>query len=548
MESSQKRKLIPIAPAPEGQSAGQQPHAERDPPSAPIMKMKRTMTLVACEGCRRRRVKCDGKRPLCGQCARKGEDCQYEAGEGETVLLALKKRYGALEKEHTRYKELFNLLRSRPDRDANEILRRLRTAEEPLVVLEAINHAELLLQGPSFEEEVCNERLLRLDQQALENSVIKVPARPWTEVAGHGLVSELITDYFTWDNTYLLPSIDRNVFIGEMTQCEISSARWCSPLLVNAMCARRSQILERARLFGALKKQDVTLLFLDEAKKHLDVEQGRATIPTVQGLMLMYMTTTCLGKDRAGRIYRNHALELIPRLRIEAQYHSLLEDGHEDPKERNLLSKAIWGLFIFESRVAFLYFQPSSIPVPQVPNPFAVDVEKDSWHQTRSNVDVLDRPFEESPCEVPLVPDINAATCSLAVLFYDIMMHNTNEETVWGSKDDLRKQRGLYSKFKKLTASWPKRFHLENNFAPSTCYLRMQENEVGFSIIQTLRNGTLFETPASEPGTTISDLCLVHCASDSQTINAYLNKWPFDTLLWRSLYLSMQPLVLTLDN
>ncbi|KJZ69553.1 hypothetical protein HIM_11046 [Hirsutella minnesotensis 3608] len=566
MDSSQKRRLVAIAPAAAGEDVG---HSnEAGPAGTPVLKMKRTLTLVACDSCRKRRVKvgdhsqipatpfssrahaghqCDGKRPRCGQCTRKSEDCQYEAGEGETVLLALKKRIGELEGEHIRYKGLFNLLRTRPEREASEILRRIRTAEEPLLVLEAINHAELMLseicsdgEGPS------DERLLRLDRQALENSVIRVPAQPWTIVAGQALVSELITDYFTWDNAYLFPSIDRDTFMDEMRSCDVSSAAWCTPLLVNAMCARRSQILERARLYGKMKRQNLAEQFLGECKMHLEQELGRPSIPAVQALMLMYMTTTCLGRDRAGRIYRTHALEMIPRLRIEARYRSLQEHGLDNDKERKLLSGALWGMFIFESRVAFLYFNPSQISVPQIPNPFAADPDEASWDQAKGNIDVLDRPFG-APCQIALVPGINAASCSLAVLFYDIMTHNTHKDTVWGSKDDLRKQRYMYAELQRMKSSWPKRFYVENNFAPTTCYLRMQENEVAFGIIQTLRHSTLFETPASQPGTTIGDLCLYHCGSNAKWCDAYLSKWPFDTLIWRHLYLSMQPLVLMFD-
>ncbi|KAM4067534.1 hypothetical protein HRG_001434 [Hirsutella rhossiliensis] len=58
----------------------------------------------------------------------------------------------------------------------------------------------------------------------------------------------------------------------------------------------------------------------------------------------------------------------------------------------------------------------------------------------------------------------------------------------------------------------------------------------------------LGSTPASQPGTTIRDLCLHHCSSDSHVVDAFLGRWPFDSLLWRHLYLSMQPLVLLFRN
>ncbi|KAF4511812.1 hypothetical protein G6O67_001020 [Ophiocordyceps sinensis] len=542
MDSHQKRKLVPIAPAPEEDGGHAPEHDGRyagaaGPPSA---KTKRTTTLVACDGCRRRRVKC----------LRKGDECVYVAGEGETVLLSLKKRHGALEGEHGKYKELLTLLRDKPDSEAYEILRRIRNADEPLLVLDEIRHAELLLAEPSSpvaDRLSMDDRLLRLDQEARDHSFIAVPARPWTVVVDDGLVSELITEYFTWDHAYLLPSVDRDVFVDEMRSRDPLTARWCSPLLVNAICAQKSIVVERARLYGAMTQQDLTERFLDEAKSLLDREQGRASIPTAQALMIMFLTIMCLGKDRAGRIYRHYALEMILRLKIEAKYTALLEEGRDDPRERGLLAKALWGLFVFESRTAFFYFQPSQIPPPRIPQPFSGGDEA-SHLRPSGNIDVLGRPFEESPCLVPHVPGINAAACSLSELFYEIMTHNVDENTVWGSDADLRIQKRLYSKLRHMTEAWPRRFYVENNIAPGTCFLRMHENEVGFGIVQTLRHEALFETPASQPGTTIEDLCLRHCTSDSKTIDAYLGRWPFDSLLWRHLYLSMQPLVLMFDN
>ncbi|KAM4057836.1 C6 transcription factor [Hirsutella rhossiliensis] len=477
-----------------------------------------------------------------------GEECVYGAAEGETVLLSLKKKHGALEGENGKYKELLTLLRTKPDDEAHEILRRIRSADEPLLVLVEIRHAELLLAEPSPTSERAShdDRLLRLDQEAHDSSVIKVPAKPWTVVADDGLVSELITEYFTWDHAYLLPSVDRDVFLQEMRGRDPSTARWCSPLLVNAICAHKSQVVERARLFGAMTRQDMTERFLYEAKSLLYCEQGRASIPTAQALMLMFLTTTCLGRDRAGRIYRHHAIDMIQRLKIEAKYTALLEDSHDDPRERRLLAKALWGLFVFESRSSFFYFEPSQIPPPRIPQPFTEG--ESSQHRPCGNIDVLGRPFEESPCLVPHVPGINAAACSLSELFYEIMTHNVSDDTAWGGETDLRIQKRLYSRLKRMTEAWPRRFYVENNVSPGTCFLRMHENEVGFGIVQVTRHEALFETPASQPGTTIGDLCLHHCSSVSKTIEAYLARWPFDSLLWRHLYLSMQPLVLMFDN
>jgi hypothetical protein len=89
----------------------------------------------------------------------------------------------------------------------------------------------------SFDD--VDPRLLKLNQEALETVPIKVPARPWTIVAGDGIVSELITEFFANDHLYFFPPIDRMAFLGDMQKADIENARYCSPLLVNAICAHR---------------------------------------------------------------------------------------------------------------------------------------------------------------------------------------------------------------------------------------------------------------------------------------------------------------------
>ena len=74
----------------------------------------------------------------------------------------------------------------------------------------------------------------------------------------------------------------------------------------------------------------------------------------------------------------------------------------------------------------------------------------------------------------------------------------------------------------------------------------MHFNEVGFAIIQTLRHEILFETPASQPGTTTGELCLLRCQSTVDTNELYLSHFPFEPCTWRHLYIAAQPLVLML--
>lgn len=61
---------------------------------------------VACLVCRRRKVRCDGRRPTCVNCERLNEDCHYKEQSAFTVQLS-----NELRSEKSRVEELENHIR-----------------------------------------------------------------------------------------------------------------------------------------------------------------------------------------------------------------------------------------------------------------------------------------------------------------------------------------------------------------------------------------------------------------------------------------------------
>ncbi|KAJ1323395.1 transcriptional regulatory protein GAL4 [Microdochium nivale] len=116
---------------------------------------RRQVTSLACNECRRVKCKCDGERPTCGLCERKGVTCDYDAGpRGRTALMALRHQHSLLEAENIQLRELLRLIASLPPTDASEVLGRLRTNEDPLRVFQMVQAARLLMtdSGPSSTE------------------------------------------------------------------------------------------------------------------------------------------------------------------------------------------------------------------------------------------------------------------------------------------------------------------------------------------------------------------------------------------------------------
>lgn len=73
----------------------------------------------------------------------------YEAQEGESINSALKRKLHNLEVENAIYRELYQLLKTKPETESAEILRRVRAANDPRDVVAFLKEAELLLASSS---------------------------------------------------------------------------------------------------------------------------------------------------------------------------------------------------------------------------------------------------------------------------------------------------------------------------------------------------------------------------------------------------------------
>ncbi|KAF0329559.1 C6 transcription factor [Colletotrichum asianum] len=507
---------------------------------------KRQVIAVACDNCRRRKAKCDGSRPKCQHCTKRNVECHYEANQGETVSLALKRKANVLENENAQYRDLFRMVCSKTEDEAQEIFRRIRVSGDPLKVLESIRQAEILLPSPAANERVSDSRLAKLNDKAMENSLIRVPAKPWTAIADDGLVSELITDFFSWENASAFPAVDRDLFVADMRAANVKKAKYCSPILVNAICALRSPFVERAKQFGAITGQDLAKRFRDEVMQLVEKSQGRATLPTIIALVLIDWSASIAGDEPTAKMYRYMAWERYKRFRPERRFSQLNEDDPQEASERLAISKAVWAIFFMESRISYFYHQVSYIPPPPIPKLF--DNNGSDALENRGNLDVLGRPYLGSTTQIPLVPGIATINSNIACLQYEIMQYITSGDNIKGSAEDLKRRKSLYCKLQQFKADLPKRFRIEFNFTPSTAFLRMHENEIAYVLLTSLHPSTKFDTPFTDTATTVKSLTLQHCLSDTTLAEAYLQKYTVSSYTTRQLFVTMQALIPFLND
>lgn len=209
---------------------------------------RRRIISQACEPCRKRKEKCDGQRPTCKACTRREVPCAYAHSRYKHNTLDLegfKQQCEALQNENQQLRDLYILLCKIPDTEAQDLLAQIRGMRDPFATLNHARRTQLSRKspdpqfGPSLSASGGNPRVERLNLEALNECPIKVRARPWTEVAGDGLVSELITSFFVWDEAFFYPFIDRDAFLQDMQTARPDAAKYCSRFLVNAICASR---------------------------------------------------------------------------------------------------------------------------------------------------------------------------------------------------------------------------------------------------------------------------------------------------------------------
>ncbi|KAK5991212.1 Notoamide biosynthesis transcriptional activator notL'-like protein [Cladobotryum mycophilum] len=466
------------------------------PPKALIPRRK--SVFVACDACRKRKERCDGRRPSCASCTKKGSECTYaEEPEHAVESYRIQRHNDTLKRENEQLRELFDLLKRLPEGEAYETLAHIRSADDPIAALRHARSASVLLVNPDDPATMPTTRATHpranaLNLNALSNSPLRVHARPWTIVAGDGIVSDLISSFFLWDDAFAYPFIDREAFLEDMKLGDIDRAKYCSPFLVNAVYASRYFTSSQAKMFGSIGGKDLGRQFLDEAKKLLDREMGLASLPTAQGLALLFTLSAYSGSDRVGMMYRYASYEMLHRLKLERTFRNLKRNPSTS-RQRRIISKAVWGLFCFESIVAFVYLQQSLIKPPTIERCFEADGK--TLNDATGNVDILGAPYISSSRPPAFVPGVLNATCDLSEILYKVMLWNAEVEEV-GSDEDIDKRKGFFALAQQWREKLPHNLREDMNFTPQTCYLRIYLDEVVFSIIRPLHPDTVFDQQA----------------------------------------------------
>ncbi|PWY83610.1 hypothetical protein BO70DRAFT_386976 [Aspergillus heteromorphus CBS 117.55] len=551
-ESQPSSRFLAPAPAP-----GQPPQLKASDHAVQGRKHKTT----ACQACKLKKLKCRGD-PPCQHCVANGLHCQVDEMADMRRKYAMKRKLERLEQaeetlvrlvsalrdsESKRLAQLLNLIRSNASFDELQIFLQKKFTPPEIEQCPELRDIQTQISRPSTEDDDDDDneshphpqqqqqqqkqppspspaRSSRrfLDVRRLADSpVYRVPARPWTKVTDDDeLVSHLISLWLTWTYPFF-DWLDKDLFLRDMRAGQLQ-CQFCSPFLVNAILSEASYYSDYAEVFtvpnDTLTRGDH---FYDEARHLLEREDGAANLPTIQGLLILFVRMALMGKDRLGWMYLDLAIRGAEE--YDERYPPRLGADNPSPEPLRVLedvaNRTLWGAFNIAATATVSLMKHLDVSPPRRPR-IAVH-----HHDPRDVWFPYPREVESVPGHHACVFDRWSAFCCIAIQI-STGFHNVENPVSLAQMPGF--VHNIHAQLQDWYASLPPCLSAETAAAPHVLSLHLFYHTTVMQIFSYLRAN--HSTPSPPPYPPTKTICLASARQVSHLLGLHRNNWGIDRM------------------
>ncbi|RAH70196.1 Zn(II)2Cys6 transcription factor [Aspergillus aculeatinus CBS 121060] len=368
-------------------------------------------TSKACEECRQRKAKCDGKKPRCSRCAHHDARCQYSGAEDgrrpapKSYVLLLRQRIASLEKQLESHgidpqashasgaidagsphedhdPQMFNMKNASIEELCDYLKGRLSLDEsmnfeqdgEMRYFGPTSGRLKFESPGPEEKEELENAYSVPELEPVLQSidEFLNFPlVDPAFEEIGisKALQDELIDLYFTWEQPWY-PIVDETLFRESM---EKQGPYW-SLLLHYSILALGSRYSDNPEVRSNPSDSNTAgLPFFEKAKTLLHQEMEHPTFLTIQALGVIGMVYVAIGLDAAGWLHHGMANRLSLDIGLNMDPAVFERTIQMTGRELRLRRQVYWTLYChdklfatYTGRVCSMLDQQGAVELPSI--------------------------------------------------------------------------------------------------------------------------------------------------------------------------------------
>ncbi|KAL7933902.1 N-terminal fungal transcription regulatory domain-containing protein [Trichoderma chlorosporum] len=388
------KRYMPLLPSSSRAASG----AEETSTSSQEFKRRRNSVAVACNACRRKKIRCDGMRPSCSACRGVAIQCTYRddyklTPESQKLLV-----------------EVIRLLNALPERETIRMLHSLKSETDAAVILSTLRGGvpvnrrpselrnavtimdnsfqalELESQNPNaypflppiVPQTLSREAYRQLTTTGSQSAATLASPQPvlwdadptasslcdsrlyqlnishWTNIPiSNEAAARAISLYLETDHP-LLGYFDPDLFVSDLIDLKHD---YCSPMLVNAL------LYWACQMYGAVDPSIDThaATFCAEAESIWKTEKESDSILNLIAALFLSLGYLGQGRDHAVLSYTSQATKMAMRLGffgIQDDGRAKLKLGKMKTEEASTYLHAAWGSFNWISLMSLFYRQP----------------------------------------------------------------------------------------------------------------------------------------------------------------------------------------------